>query len=433
MISLAPIQGLLVGAILLTAAPPSRRAERDPVRTCGFAFLRIESAFTEGALALGPILCRNPERFTVMAAELLATINPRISSFNETYAGRPCDPDVRLPLPARNTADVMLALQENLGVIPTDRFCNGVDDPDSVCGNDVEDPGETCDGADLGGQTCETLGNGVGTLSCSPDCQGFDLTGCGGVPYCGNGTLDPGEACDQGGETSTCDADCTSPACSDGLVNSSAGEECDGGVATAACDADCTIAFCGDARLNTLRGEFCDTGATTVTCDGDCTPVQCGDGFVNSRAGEQCDSAGLATATCDADCTIAYCGDGTVNIAHGESCDAGITTATCDGDCTPVQCGDGVVNSPGGEQCDSGGEAVAACDADCTIAYCGDATVNATRGEECDGGSTTATCDDDCTAPVCGDGIQNYLAGEQCDDHNEQNGDGCSSACQIEP
>lgn len=55
MISLAPIQGLLVGAMLLSAAPPLRRAERDPVRTCGFAFLRIESAFSQGRY---PVCCR---------------------------------------------------------------------------------------------------------------------------------------------------------------------------------------------------------------------------------------------------------------------------------------------------------------------------------------------------------------------------------------
>jgi cysteine-rich repeat protein len=88
-------------------------------------------------------------------------------------------------------------------------------------------------------------------------------------------------------------------------------------------------------------------------------------------------------------------------VAHGEVCDTGATRATCDSDCTAVQCGDGVLNAPAGEQCDRG-EPSALCDGDCTTAYCGDGTVNELRGEE-------------------------------CDDGNDEDGDGCSAVCMIEP
>jgi hypothetical protein len=47
------------------------------------------------------------------------------------------------------------------------------------CGNDQLDPGEACDGAQLGGLTCATLRVGsTGALACAPGCVGFDLTGC---------------------------------------------------------------------------------------------------------------------------------------------------------------------------------------------------------------------------------------------------------------
>jgi hypothetical protein len=46
-----------------------------------------------------------------------------------------------------------------------------------TCGNGVKDPGEDCDGADLGGATCESLGFTGGTLACSPACT-YDTSGC---------------------------------------------------------------------------------------------------------------------------------------------------------------------------------------------------------------------------------------------------------------
>jgi len=49
----------------------------------------------------------------------------------------------------------------------------------STCGNDELEPGEDCDGAELGGKTCEALDPGFtgGTLGCSAVC-GFDASLC---------------------------------------------------------------------------------------------------------------------------------------------------------------------------------------------------------------------------------------------------------------
>lgn len=47
--------------------------------------------------------------------------------------------------------------------------------------------------------------------------------------YCGDGIVQPSEACDPGaaGETAACNANCTVSTCGDSVVNASAGEECD--------------------------------------------------------------------------------------------------------------------------------------------------------------------------------------------------------------
>jgi cysteine-rich repeat protein len=60
---------------------------------------------------------------------------------------------------------------------------------------------------------------------------------------CGNGTLDPGEACDDGNPTDGdgCDSNCTVTACGNGIPT--AGEACDDGNPTAGdgCEPDCTL------------------------------------------------------------------------------------------------------------------------------------------------------------------------------------------------
>lgn len=154
---------------------------------------------------------------------------------------------------------------------------------------------------------------------------------------CGNGLLDPGEQCDDAGESSTCDI-------------------------------DCTMVQCGDGTLNRLAGESCEEGGEqTETCDTDCTAVECGDGTLNSAAGEQCDDAGEST-RCDIDCTLASCGDGIVNTTALEFCDDRGPSAACDDDCTPATCGDGLLNSLAGETCDDGNVAPGdGCDPSCLI------------------------------------------------------------------
>ncbi len=67
------------------------------------------------------------------------------------------------------------------------------------CGDGFLDPGEQCDGDDLNGESCESLGYYIvtGQLACSATCQ-FDTSACG--HRCGDGLLDVQEDCDDGND-----------------------------------------------------------------------------------------------------------------------------------------------------------------------------------------------------------------------------------------
>ncbi|MEM6991595.1 MAG: hypothetical protein AAF721_13905 [Myxococcota bacterium] len=47
-------------------------------------------------------------------------------------------------------------------------------------------------------------------------------------PECGNGIVEAGEACDDRGESASCNLDCTAVVCGDEVINQTAGEVCDG-------------------------------------------------------------------------------------------------------------------------------------------------------------------------------------------------------------
>jgi cysteine-rich repeat protein len=78
---------------------------------------------------------------------------------------------------------------------------------------------------------------------------------------CGNGTLEAGEACDDGNAMSGdgCSADCSSnETCGNGIRDNA--EACDDGNTASGdgCQANCALPTCGDGALDT--GEACDDG-----------------------------------------------------------------------------------------------------------------------------------------------------------------------------
>lgn len=244
------------------------------------------------------------------------------------------------------------------------------------------------------GEVCDD-GNAASGDGCSADCRSIEI--------CGNGIVDLGEECDDG--------------------NNIDGDGC-----SAACASDET---CGNSIVDAAAGEACDDGGESATCNADCTVAACGDGVLNASAGEQCDDGNNMDGDgCSADCTSdETCGNGIVD--EGETCDDGGDSATCDADCTLAECGDGWANELAGEECDTGSRNTATCNYDCTAPVCGDSIHNSAANEQCDDGGDSATCDADCTFALCPDDYYNPEAGEECDDGNGNDSDACSNTCKL--
>jgi len=277
--------------------------------------------------------------------------------------------------------------------------CNTEVKVSDSCGDDFMDPGEECDGTDLGGLDCLSVGgyDPDAQLSCNPDCT-LNRTSCGS--FCGDGIVDTehGERCDSGNlngqscqslnftggaltcDDASCDLDtrgCTT-LCGNGLVET--GEPCDDGneLDGDGCDSACVIE----------EGFYCEGGSPS-----DCGPV-CGD--LSVVGDETCDGENLDGQSC---VTLGW-HDG--ELACSEDCR--LDTVGCE---SAGRCGDGVVQ-PEFEACDgddlfgascasSGFSAGAlACDAGCALdtsacTTCGNAVIE--DGEQCEGTNFgTATC-----------------------------------------
>ncbi len=65
----------------------------------------------------------------------------------------------------------------DMGAYPYGNECIGAGCPPRTCGNGIVDSGEQCDGSNLNGRTCQSLGYSGGTLSCSSSCA-YDTSQC---------------------------------------------------------------------------------------------------------------------------------------------------------------------------------------------------------------------------------------------------------------
>ncbi|MCY1006185.1 DUF4215 domain-containing protein [Nannocystis pusilla] len=136
-------------------------------------------------------------------------------------------------------------------------------------------------------------------------------------------------------------------------------------------DTDAVPAKCGDGVLD--PGEACDDGdgVDGNDCTNHCTLAKCGDGIVHEGQ-EACDAGGADDPSCTPMCTLAECGDG---IKTGsEQCDDGNTDAFdgCTADCE-LSCNDGVFE-PDREECDPSdpvfGDVLALCSETCELKSC---------------------------------------------------------------
>ncbi|MEM7158981.1 MAG: M23 family metallopeptidase [Myxococcota bacterium] len=305
--------------------------------------------------------------------------------------------------------------------------CDGTVCNNITCGNGVVEAGEACDGGQLGGSSCGSLGYDEGVLGCTASCQ-LDVTGCCndactlGDSQCLGAAEQQCEAtpgsCNSWGPAVPCPlgcagGECIEPFCGDGTVN--AGEQCDGGNlggnscgglgydggslgCTATCQLDvsgccddaCTL---GDSQCLGNSEQACQP---TATCNawgipngcmygcagGECIQPSCGDGMVT--AGEQCDGGNLGGNSCwslgydggnlgcTGSCQFDYSGCCQDECNAGQSQCLGNSEQSCQtfGACNtwgpPSACG--ALGCAGGE---------------CVQPFCGDGMI--TAGEQCDG------------------------------------------------
>ncbi|MFH2009334.1 MAG: hypothetical protein ABI333_22275 [bacterium] len=222
------------------------------------------------------------------------------------------------------------------------------------------------------------------------------------LPNCGDGTVDPGEACDDGALNSdtapdACRTNCSAAGCGDGVVDT--GELCDG----AALDG------------NTCASEGYSAG--DLTCAASCTLddsgcTSCGDGVA-----EGTDPLDAAYESCDG---TDFRGEDCVSLGHvwgALSCVGCQIVETGCHDTQPV-CGNDIIESVeecdgtdlGGATCVSLGEGFTGGNLGCTggclldrtdCAVCGNGVVES--GEACDDGNTVddLTCAGNCLT-ACG-------------------------------
>ena len=212
----------------------------------------------------------------------------------------------------------------------------------SVCGNGIKETGEVCDGSDLGGEICETLGLGPGVLSCRTDCRGYYTAGCGAITSCGDGVIQGTEICDgQALDGATCsslgyglgDLGCA-PDCSSFDVSQC--KQLDGGPCTQS--SDCVGGICWkESGEGNFPGGFCTSDCSGSGCEGGscyevspgfrCYPT-CGSS-AECREGYACfDEWGTGETLCRPHCeTSAQCPvEGLCNLYTGR-CQSAVTGA----------------------------------------------------------------------------------------------------------
>ena len=132
--------------------------------------------------------------------------------------------------------------------------------PDPTCGDDTAVGAEACDGTDLSGEDCASLGFSGGTLACEIDCTAFDTSGC---------TTFTGDCCADNGTPGCIDPACTASVCT----------------GDPSCCADTWDAVCAAAAF---PDPACiDAGGSCPTCGDD-----------TAEGGEICDGGDLSGASC---------------------------------------------------------------------------------------------------------------------------------------
>ena len=268
----------------------------------------------------------------------------------ESKFGEQCDPGIPNPLPGSCP-----------GNCPNQNGCPpGCDDGDPCTTDFIAGTG--CQAACVNLLISAQLS---GDGCCPPGASHASDSDC--PPRCGNGVLEPGEACDKTATGATaCPTACpASPSACLHVALVGNADDCSARCVTT------TTTVC-----SAQKDGCCPTGCTAAN-DADCSPA-CGDGFLEPTLGEVCDQAvpagrpGACPTACASGnpCTEArLLGAGTCAATcvllpitgprAGDGCCPSGADFSVDTDCVP-SCGNGVVESPS-ESCDYNAGAGTSC------------------------------------------------------------------------
>ena len=328
------------------------------------------------------------------------------------------------------------------------------------CGDGRVDPGEDCDGAELGDRRCTDFGFRAGNLACSDTCE-FDTTACTNddpTPTCGTGEFTCADAscipttqvcngsadCLRGEDEQNCggrecqpdEYACADETCVPGTALCNGSLDCAGGEDEQNCGGgEVPVEWtCSAVYYDADDGCDCDCGAADPDCADPAAPVYgCATGQTCSAAGV-CEGGGGGTAPAEWTCNPDYyaaadgcdcacgaydtdCDDATAtvyNCANGQTCDAaGLCTGGGGGGTAPPEwtCNPDYFAAADGCDCNCG-----AYDTDCD-----DTTANVY------GCASDQTCD---AAGLCTGGTGTTAPPEwTCNPGYYDNTDGCDCAC----
>ncbi len=139
------------------------------------AQVSIEMLIIVGIVVLGAI---------IFATYYLSSVNRNIDTVTDL------DSDLSRVIPSEQMGSTTQVPNLGGGTVGGGSF--------NLCGNDQINPPEQCDGLNLNGKTCQSLGYASGSLTCQANCQ-FNLASCGVAPThftivssaVGSGTINP--------------------------------------------------------------------------------------------------------------------------------------------------------------------------------------------------------------------------------------------------
>lgn len=277
------------------------------------------------------------------------------------------------------------------------------DEADKLCGNNIINPGEECDGIQLGNAACP---NGqFGTVSCSNTCK-LVYTACSQQNTCGNGIIDAGETCD-GNVSAACpvgttgSVECTNcsldyskcipnevkPTCNNNIIDD--GEDCDGNLIPAGkeiCEAgtvgtpvcvNCKLVGCIEKPSSVCGNNTLDAGEE---CDGtNLNGKTCADVKPGSTGTLKCTGCKLDSSDCLSS-ESSHCGN--KNLDDGEECD-------------------GNLFAPGKDVCPSGTSGSVSCNSSCKV----DASSCSSSSESCENGEEKCSAAEENQTKCSEDGI----------------------------